>query len=33
MSENISYRNEMPENGDLQEIIDSMKLFLQQRGK
>ena len=31
MSENRSYRNEMPENGDIQEIKDNMKLFLQQR--
>ena len=33
MSENRSYRNEMPGNGDLQEIKDDMELFLKQRGK
>ena len=31
-SVNRSHKDEMPGNGDLQEIIDSMKLFLQQRG-
>jgi len=30
MSENRSYRNEMPENGDIQEIQYHMELYLQQ---
>ena len=31
-SVNRSHKDEMPGNGDIQEIKDNMKLFLQQRG-